>query len=276
VEADQKIDPGTRLPAGNAVETCRVSIVTRTRNRPITLDRALRSILAQSFQDWELILVSDAGDLSAVEGVLARHAVAMRGRCRLLHRAVSTGMEAASNFGIAHCRHRFLVLHDDDDSWHPAFLEKTVGLLRGAGSSFQGVVAGTQQILEQVDGGGIREFGRQDLPHHPDLLKVAALRRRNRFPPIAFVYERYAWEALGGYREDLPALGDWEFNVRFASRYNIAALPDVIAYWHHRSKARDSFYANSSYRSHMRSLMRLRREWGEQAPLWRYLLLWRY
>ena len=41
----------------------RVAIIMRTQDRPITLDRALSGILRQSFTEWQLVLVSDAGNL---------------------------------------------------------------------------------------------------------------------------------------------------------------------------------------------------------------------
>ena len=47
-----------------------VAIITRTQDRPITLDRALRGILAQTFTDWRLVLVSDAGNLPAIRAVI--------------------------------------------------------------------------------------------------------------------------------------------------------------------------------------------------------------
>jgi glycosyltransferase involved in cell wall biosynthesis len=255
-----------------------VSIITRTQDRPLTLDRALRSIVGQRYQSWELILVSDAGNLAAINQVIARHAAALQGRCRLVHREISSGMEAASNFGLAQSRSRYVVLHDDDDSWHPDFLEAAISFLQGPGAAFQGVVTGTQLVFERIEGDRIRELRRAHMRLPPHRLTAAALQRRNAFPPIAFLYDREAGQAAGSYREDLRALGDWDFNVRFASRFNIGQLPDVLAYWHHRPRVagRPLAYANSPYRDHMECLMRLKREWGQPPPLWRYLLWWRY
>jgi glycosyltransferase involved in cell wall biosynthesis len=255
-----------------------VAIIMRTQDRPLTLDRALRSILGQRFQDWELIIVSDAGNLVAINGVLARYAEALNGRCRLLHREVSSGMEAASNFGVTHSRAHYVVLHDDDDSWHPDFLWATLGFLTASGSRFHGVISGTELVFERIHPDSIEELRRTFMRRPPQALTAATLRRRNHFPPIAFVYDREAWLAAGGYRENLRALGDWDFNVRFSSRFKIGQIPDVLAYWHHRprSRRRPRAYANSPYRDHMECLMRLKREWGERAPLWRYLLWWRY
>jgi glycosyltransferase involved in cell wall biosynthesis len=261
-----------------AVSEPSVAIITRTQCRPLTLDRAIRSVLAQRFQDWELIVVSDAGNLPVINQVLGRYADALAGRCRLLHRDVSCGMEAASNFGVSHSRSRYVVLHDDDDSWHPDFLWATVGFLEASGTRYHGVIAGTELIFEHIHEDRIQELRRCHMRLPPPELGTASLRQRNCFPPIAFVYDREAWRATGGYRESLRALGDWDFNVRFASHFKIGQIPDVLAYWHHRPKARRRLkaYANSPYRDHMECLMRLKEEWGERRPLWRYLLWWRY
>jgi len=92
----------------------RVAIIMRTQDRPITLDRALSGILRQSFTEWQLVLVSDAGNLVAIRETVARHADALAGRLRLIHRERSEGMQAASNHGIAESRSRYIAIHDDD------------------------------------------------------------------------------------------------------------------------------------------------------------------
>src|SRR5215469_284754 len=165
-----------------------VSIIMRTQDRPLTLDRALRSILAQRFQDWETVIVSDAGNLKVINQVVARYGDALGGRCRLLHREVSTGMEAASNFGVTHSRGRHVVLHDDDDSWHPDFLWATVGFLEASGTRYHGVIAGTELIFEHIHEDRIQELRRCHMRLPPPELGTASLRQRNCFPPIAFVY----------------------------------------------------------------------------------------
>jgi len=101
---------------GLAVAERLVAIITRTQDRPITLDRAVKGILAQTFTDWQLVLVSDAGNLPAIRAVVDHHADALAGRLHLIHRERSEGMQAASNHGIAESRSRYLVIHDDDDS----------------------------------------------------------------------------------------------------------------------------------------------------------------
>ena len=55
----------------------RVAIIMRTQNRPLTLDRAVRSILGQQFQNWQLVVVSDAGNIQVINDVISHHAAAL-------------------------------------------------------------------------------------------------------------------------------------------------------------------------------------------------------
>ncbi len=255
-----------------------VVIIMRTQDRPITLDRALSGILRQSFADWELVLVSDAGNLAAIRETVARRTDALAGRFRLIHRERSEGMQAASNHGIAESRSRYIAIHDDDDSWHPEFLAKTVAYLEGAAPAKRGVIVGTDIIYERFRRGRFVETRRRAMALPADPVTDAALRRHNRFPPIAFLYGRAAGEAVGHYRVDLPVLGDWDFNLRFAERFGIGVIGEALAYWHHRPRSwrLPPLYANSRYGQHLADQMRLQREWGQIPDLWRYLLLWRY
>ena len=50
-----------------------VAIVTRTKNRPLLLERALNSVLGQSFADWHQIVVNDGGDPAPVDALAERY-----------------------------------------------------------------------------------------------------------------------------------------------------------------------------------------------------------
>jgi glycosyltransferase involved in cell wall biosynthesis len=255
-----------------------VAIITRTQDRPLTLARTIQDILAQRFTDWHWVLVSDAGNLPAIESVLASHARQLAGRHTLVRRTRSEGGGAASNSGIAASRSRFIVLHDDDDSWHPDFLAEAVAFLSRSGQPARAVATGWEILLERMEGEDLVETGRRPGPAAPVPITAASLRRRNRFPPIAFLYERQASESIGHYRTSIPLLTDWDFHVRFAERFEIGYLPRILAYWHRRTLATGvpRVYANYSYRRNLDVLMRLKQEWGLPRPYWRYLLWWRY
>ncbi len=64
---------------------------------------------------------------------------------------------------------------------------------------------------------------------------MAEMVRMNQFPPIAFLFRRSAWEELGGFAEDLPVLGDWDFNLRFIEARDIGVIASPLARYHHRT-----------------------------------------
>ena len=107
----------------------KVAIITRTKNRPLLLARAMHSIRDQTFKDYIWVLVNDAGEQESVDEI-ANQAREHGLECRVIHRDRSVGMEAASNHGIRESDSEFIVIHDDDDSWEDGFLEQTVPFLQ--------------------------------------------------------------------------------------------------------------------------------------------------
>lgn len=223
----------------------RVSIIMRTRNRPLVLGRAIDSVLAQTFTDWQLVLVDDAGDQAAIEVVLAPRRAALGGRLLELHRAQSCGMEAASNAGIREAAGEFITLLDDDDTWHPTFLEKSIGFLEKAPEVWGGVSCLVELVFERLQGSELTTLARRpQFPElrHCDLLTVL---HKNVVSVHSFVYRKRIWEELGGYREDFAVVGDRDFQIRFLLKHDIFLLPELLAYYHIRVADEAGAYLNS-------------------------------
>lgn len=227
----------------------KVGIVTRTKDRPVLLDRALRSVLAQSFRDWRLVVVNDGGAPAPVDEIASRHAAAFDGRLTVIHNLQSSGMEAASNLALKSAVADYNVIHDDDDSWEPAFLERTVAFLDAAPASCGGVITHSDRIVERIDGNVVEELSREPFNRHVAEVTLAAVASGNLFPPISFLFRRRALDHVGGFREDLPVLGDWDFNLRVLQHYDIGLIPEILAHWHHRESTTGSAevaYASST------------------------------
>jgi glycosyltransferase involved in cell wall biosynthesis len=201
------------------------------------LARALDDLLAQRFGDWAAVVVNDGGDASAVERVIANVDARSRGRISAIHHEHSAGRSAAANAGVRGVPGEYLVLHDDDDLWHPDFLQEAVDWLdRHAADG--GVVARTEIVYERETVNGFEETGR--VPFWPSLTGISygELLQVNRFVPIAYLYRRSLHDEVGYYREDIHAAEDWEFNLRVASRHPIGFLGErVLAYWMQRPSA---------------------------------------
>jgi len=215
-----------------------VAIITRTKNRPVLLRRAVADVLAQQFADWHLVIVNDGGDPAGVERIVAE-APALNGRVTVLHHAQSLGMEAASNAGIAASASEFLAIHDDDDTWHPDFLSRTVEYLQAHPDA--GVGVRTEIVLERVDGAQIIETGRMPFAEDIQSLCLGDALRYNRCVPISLLYRRDIHGIVGAFDETLAAVGDWEFLIRVLQNHTLGFLDgEPLAFWHHRQGAEGS------------------------------------
>ena len=108
-----------------------VSIVTPVWNAAATVAETVASVQAQSFADWEMLLVDD-GSADGSGALLARLA-AREPRIRVLSHAENRGAAAARNHAIREARGRFLAFLDADDLWRPEKLATQLGFMRAHG-----------------------------------------------------------------------------------------------------------------------------------------------
>jgi glycosyltransferase involved in cell wall biosynthesis len=221
------------------------------------LDRAIRSVMQQSMGDLEMVIVNDGGDPGPIESVVEARRDEARGRVTVVHHEAARGMEAATNAGLRATDSRYVAVHDDDDTWHPRFLELTVAASERIGA--MGVVTATEAVYENTDYGDIRLFDRFRFDPMADVARPDAggaarpllpptslfrLLSGNQFPPCSFIYRREVLDEVGYYDERLPVLGDWDFNIRFLLSHDIHFLDEPLAYYHHR-KGHSGEFANS-------------------------------
>lgn len=218
----------------------------RTKNRPLLLTRALNSVAGQTFQNWQLVVVNDGGCSSEVDAAVGTLPATAIEKITVLHHKDSLGMEAASNAGLAKLTTDYVHVHDDDDSLHREFYAQVIEYFETTPHpKVRGVVTGTERIIETIRGDQIHEIKRRTFNDNVRTISLRRLLSQNLFAPIAFVFDRKAGVEVGGFREDLPVLGDWEFNIRFLLKYEIGTLRNCLAYYHDREKDHTSAYASS-------------------------------
>lgn len=110
-----------------------VSIITPVYNGALFLDRSIKSVLAQTYQHWELILIDDSSDDNSVE-VIKKYET--DDRIKLLKNDSNLGIPATRNIGIRQSKGEYVALLDQDDEWTPDKLETQVEILDKSDETF--------------------------------------------------------------------------------------------------------------------------------------------
>lgn len=224
-----------------------VTVITRTKDRPLLLGRCLRSVLGQTCRDWIHLIVNDGGNPRILHSLVAEYQEAYAGRVEIIDQSTCEGMQNASNRGLETATGDFVAIHDDDDSWEPDFLRACVKFLDAAGASSctQGVVTQTSRVLEEFNAhGGVDELGREHyLP--VENIELFTAGSENPFAPIAFVYRRAVHQQIGLFNEQFSVVGDWDFNLRFLACFEIGVIDQRLANYHWRHRSGGTIYANT-------------------------------
>jgi len=209
----------------------RVSVVMTAYNREQYVEEAIRSVLGQTFPDFELIVVDD-GSTDGTAAIVGRLA-AEDPRIRVITQS-NQGIVRAANVGCAAARGEYLARFDSDDVCFPDRLARQVDFLDHH-SSFA-VVAGIAQVIdERGHPGGF-------LDYHADRSSLRGLMEQGCWiiQPAALM-RRDAFEAAGGYRQGFAPAEDYDLWLRIADDHDLANLPDppVIRYRVHATQASD-------------------------------------
>ncbi|MDR6904649.1 glycosyltransferase involved in cell wall biosynthesis [Agromyces sp. 3263] len=233
-----------------AVETASsgplVSIVLPVRNRPATVGAAIESVLAQTYPDWELIVVDD-GSTDTTPDVVARY-TAGDPRITLL-RASAGGVSASRNIGLRAARGRYVAFLDSDNRWLPELLGASVAALE------RGDAVAVHSVVEMTDDEGIHRYlaldgGREDLLHGGNFVDLNTL-----------VARRESIDRIGGFDESLRRWVDYDLVIRLSEIGRLELLPFVgVAYTASMDTGRISTVEVTGW---------------EQRSLTKYLLDWR-
>jgi glycosyltransferase involved in cell wall biosynthesis len=192
-----------------------VSVIIPTRDRPELAARAVRSALAQTYDNQEIVVVDDG---SAVPLVLPSE-LAYDERVLTVRLDAPSGAGLARNTGVQASRGGLLAFLDDDDRWRPAKIEQQVRVLSSVSDA-----AAVETGYELWDGTRLLE---RYVPH-PERDLPSELLERPRMQPSTVLIRRAAFAELGGFDPTLLRVQDWELWVRFADSYQAVALPEVL------------------------------------------------
>ena len=246
----------------------RVSILLPARNAGRTIELAVRSLLAQTFTDFELICIDDG----STDDTGARlRALACADSRMQVHTGAGKGLIAALDLGLPLCTGALFARMDADDESHPLRFERSVAAL-DADASLAGVGTGV-------------EIFREDQPPSPNLISygqwLSSLTSPERLFDEALVesplcnpstlVRRTALDQVGRWHEgDFPE--DWQLWLRFLEQgYRLTCLPEVL----HRWRDSDTRLTRTDARYRREAHLALKSEFiSRRLGLERGLVLW--
>jgi len=194
-----------------------VSVILPTYQRASLVGRAIRSVLAQTYADFELLVVDD-GSTDATAAAVAQCADP---RVRYLRLERNRGAGAARNAGVARSTGRVLAFQDSDDEWLPTKLESHLRALSLCGEAVGVVYSDMERIWRD---------GRVEYHRSPDIVPGVLIAPATRFYQVcgigiqSAVIRRECLQAVGGFNEAFPALEDLELFIRLSQRYGFQHL----------------------------------------------------
>jgi GT2 family glycosyltransferase len=197
-----------------------VSVVVAAYNQGPWLAQAIESVRAQTFVDWELVVVDD-GSTDDTPAVVARHAADAR---VVYVRQARAERSAARNRGIAASSGRLVAFLDADDLWHPEKLARQVAAL--AADPAAGLC---YTVARFIDSAG------RPLPVRKPPRALAGdvftrLMRGNVLILASVVARRACLDAVGGFDPAITPYGceDWDLWLRIARRYPVAVVDEEL------------------------------------------------
>jgi glycosyltransferase EpsE len=239
----------------------RVSVVTTVYNGEGYADRAVPSILAQTFGDFELILVDDGSHDRTPE--ILRELAGRDDRIRVFSPG-RLGFAAAVNFGIRQARGEIIARQDFDDISYPDRLRLQVEFLDNHPDV--GVVGGHYMLVDENRG---ERYVRMPPADHAEIITAMA-----RYIPLAHTvatFRRQVWTEAGGFPE-VPNLVDLRFWLQVAKLgWRFANPPEVMG--EHHVHGSSFFHQSFKYVERQRDLARVQAQVIQELglPRWMYL-----
>jgi len=198
-----------------SAQNLRVTVVIPTHNRAWCLAEAIDAVLAQTYRDYELIIVDD-GSTDETASILTGYG----DKIRRLHQA-NRGVSAARNHGVRKAHGELIAFLDSDDLWQPEKLARQVAFFD---RHPEAMICQTEEIW-------IRRGVRVNPKHRhrkpsgwifePSLALCLV-------SPSAVMMRRDLLEQMGGFDETLPACEDYDLWLRVSLRHPIHLIKDPL------------------------------------------------
>ena len=201
-----------------------VSVVLTNYNGRRYVGQAIESVLAQTYSDWEMIIVDDASTDDSPELIRAYRDP----RIRLVENARNGQVSYAHNVGNSLCRGKYIAALDNDDVWKPEKLARQVAWMEAhpeTGACF------TRLDLIDENGNSVSDPALEEVFQAENRSRQEwlheLLTHGNHFGNDTSLIRREVMEEIGGNNLSLIQLHDYDLWVRIACRHELYILPYV-------------------------------------------------
>ncbi len=200
-----------------------VSVVFRAYNCEKYIGQAIDSILAQTFQDFEIVVVDD-GSTDGTQAILRNYAQ-RDPRIRVIRNEQNQGPVKTMNIAVRNARGEFIAVHDADDMSLPQRLETQIRFL--SNNPNIALVGGGAYFIDE-DG---EEFRRGTLPRKEPEEVRQLLAEGQTFIHSSVMYRRQCIEAIGFYDEFFIYSHDYDMLIRMADTFAAVYDPEPLVKW---------------------------------------------
>jgi len=205
-----------------------VSVITPTYKRPKLLDRAIDSVLNQTYDRIEVIVVDDNNENTEyrreTEKLMERYNDLEE--VKYIKHQVNKNGAAARNTGIRNSKGEYIAFLDDDDEFLPRKIELQVNKIECLGKEWGGIYSGfIRKIGDEV------VFERKNI-EEGDLTKEILLRQLTLHAGSTLMVKRGIIEELNGFDESFIRHQDLELLLRFFRKYKLAGVNKKLSIIH--------------------------------------------
>lgn len=216
-----------------------ISVIIPTYQRPDKLMRAVRSVLSQTYKNYEILVIDDDHDeslLKTISGFLQTNGIHLYPNKR------SKGANGARNTGIKLSKGNYLAFMDDDDEWLPEYLEKQVNCLSNADETYGLVYGG---YLLEIKGKWKPIVQKKE----GDLLSALITDQFRIGAGSNIFIRRKVIDRVGLWDEELLRQQDLEFLVRVFDQYKVISNQNIVLkiYGHNDPAAKKAFLTREVY-----------------------------
>jgi len=195
-----------------------ISVILPTYKRPHLLPDAIQTVLRQTFQDFEIIIINDASQDNTKEIVKKFNDA----RIHYVEHKKNKGGSAARNSGIKKAKGKYIAFLDDDDKWFPEKLKKQLAKLKSCPPNV-GLVYSWSEIRIGPD----KELLKVNRPAMRGNLQGEFLECQ-KIGGIPVLIRKKCFDKIGLFDETLAAAQDWDMWKRFSEHYHFDYVPEVL------------------------------------------------